>query len=48
MINHGLLTGLDRKIGLFGRLLTRSPDGFMLETMNGFLAICGICREIMS
>jgi hypothetical protein len=48
MINHGLLADLDRKIGLFGRPLTRSPDGLMLETMNGFLAICGICREITS
>jgi hypothetical protein len=36
------------KIGLLRRLLTGSPDGPMVAAMNGLLAICGICREIMS
>jgi hypothetical protein len=48
MINHGLWRLLMAKIGLHGRLLTVSRDGFMVGTMNGFLAICGICPEIMS
>jgi hypothetical protein len=48
MINMACWPILIAKSQLFGRVLTRSLDGLMLETMNGFLAICGICREIMS
>ena len=36
------------KIGFLDGLLTRSPGLAHGRTMNGFLAICGICREIMS
>jgi len=48
----GLLAGLHGRNrafdGPWSGLLTGSPDGPMVVAMNGLLAICGICREIMS
>ena len=32
----------------FLRLLTSFPRWTMVPSMNGLLAICGICREIIS
>ena len=32
---------------LWGGVLTMYPRLFHVDRMNGFLAICGICREIM-
>jgi hypothetical protein len=47
IINHG---NWDPIMAKFSRqqALTPSPGLFHGASMNGFLAICGICREIMS
>jgi hypothetical protein len=49
MINHGG-SGYRRIVAEISpyRPLTRSPWLPHGVEMNGFLAICGICREIMS
>jgi hypothetical protein len=51
MINHGLVGGgLAAKFAQNPslRALTASPGLGHGGTMNGFLAICSICREIIS
>ena len=51
MINHGLRGGFMAEMGPLRRwsgLLTPSPVLAHGDFMNGFLAICGISREIMS
>jgi hypothetical protein len=51
MISHGrpggFVAGFKAGIGFRGAL-TPSPGLAMVAGMNGFLAICGICPEIMS
>ena len=47
MINHGGWGRLAAESG-HCKALTRSPGLAMVVPMNGHLAICSICREIMS
>ena len=46
-VRHGEYGAISRRNKAFvGRNLTMYPGSSMLTGMNGFLAICGICREI--
>ena len=47
MINHGGLSRCVPKRAIL-RPLTQSPPRAHGSPMNGFLAMCGFCREIMS
>jgi hypothetical protein len=48
MINHGRARAVSCPKPAFLGHLTQSPKLAHGSQMNGFLAICGICREIMS